>query len=90
MEYPPKGEYEVSELGIERSKDGTGMMYVITDLVDEVTKEYTEADMLDIANLLSVAYENLMKDGETHPSVALDFLWTLRNLVAGDEIEEKR
>ena len=89
MEYPPKGEYEVSELGVERNKDGTGMMYVITDLVHEVTKEYTEADMLDIANLLSVAYEGFMKDGETYPSIALDFLWTLRNLVAGDEIEEK-
>jgi len=92
MEYPPTMDtstYQDLKVCIRRRYDGTGYMYIDVDRKQVQGRRISEESMTELSNMLSVAYESLMNDGETHSSQALDFLWDLRNVVSGDEIQEK-
>ena len=93
MRYPPTMDtstYQHLKITIRRSWSGAGYMYIDIDRKQVQDRKLSAESMTELSNMLSVAYENLMMDGETHSSQALDFLWDLRNVVSGDEIEEKR
>lgn len=93
MKYPPTMDtstYTHLKIGIRRSCSGAGYMYIDIDRKQVQDRKLSTESMRELSNMLSVAYESLMMDGETHSSEALDFLWDLRNVVSGDEIQEKR